>query len=243
MQSLQTVGRSPHLPSATQLLPIDGSQQRARVSDRVLAQLLAAIRNLNLLPGQSLSETELAEQLHVSRTPLREAIARLAENGLVHVIPQVGTKVSLISMSDVRQAQFVRETLEVGAFGVACARRERDVTKLRSLLQHQRVADEQRDFEAFFQADEALHEQIFALSGFPGAWTAVQGMKVQLDRLRRLMPDHNTISELIAEHEVIVDALQAGKRAVGQKCITVHARRVLQYAPSLRDRFPEYFED
>ena len=102
------------------LVPVirDGGAQRA--SDRVYATLSAAIRDLSLAPGRSLSETELAESLNVSRTPLREAIARLVDAGLVQVVPQVGTRVALIRLSDVEEARFVRENLEVAAFEVAC---------------------------------------------------------------------------------------------------------------------------
>lgn len=226
-----------------ELAPIPPQARRLRTSDRVYDQLLTAIRTLALVPGQSLSEVELAEQLHVSRTPLREAIARLAENGLVRVVPQVGTTVSRIGLGDVVQAQFVRETLELGAFGVACRRPERDTTVLRALLASQRAALAAGDFDAFFAHDEALHEHLFVLSGYPGAWAAVQGMKVQLDRLRRLVPDPATVAELIDEHEAIVDALEGGRLAAGQRVIRSHARRVLRYAPGLRERFPEYFED
>jgi DNA-binding GntR family transcriptional regulator len=226
-----------------ELSPVRAQHTRARTSDRVFEQLLSAIRSLALVPGQSLSETELSQQLEVSRTPLREAIARLADDGLVRVIPQVGTRVSLISMADVVQAQFVRETLEVGAFGAACTRGRREVGTLRALLTAQRTALAADDFNTFFELDEGLHQQIFVMAGYPGAWDAVQGMKVQLDRLRRLMPQRETIADLITEHTAIVNALEAGQRATGKKLITLHARRVLKYAPQLRVQFPDYFED
>ncbi len=225
------------------IVPIPVEQPRMRRSDHVLAQLLQAIRDLTLTPGESLSETDLAEQLHVSRTPLREAIARLADIGLVVVVPQVGTRVALISMGEVVQAQFVRETLEVGAFAAACTKGPHDLTELRAIIAQQHIAWQAADFNEFFLLDEALHQAIFAVSGYPGAWTAVQGMKVQLDRLRRLMPDAATLGELIAEHTAIVDALEARESATGQALIADHARRVLQYAPSLREQFPDYFAD
>ncbi|HEX8497433.1 MAG TPA: GntR family transcriptional regulator [Actinomycetales bacterium] len=243
MQLSQPVRRTARESRTPALQPIRPESTRARASDRVLDQLFTGIRNLVLEPGQSLSETELAEQLHVSRTPLREAIARLVDMGLVTVVPQVGTRVALISMADVVQAQFVRETLEVAAFAAACADPDRDVSVLRGLLAEQRTAWRDHDVDRFFVLDEALHEQVFVLSGFPGAWAAVQGMKVQLDRLRRLMPDLDTIDALIGEHTAIVDALEAGRRPAGQRQTAAHARRVLQYAPSLREQFPDYFAD
>jgi DNA-binding GntR family transcriptional regulator len=210
----------------------------------VYDELVSAIRELRLQPGASLPETELAERLHVSRTPLREAIARMVENGLVSVTPQVGTRVELISMSDVAQAQFVRESLEVAAFEVACKLQARDVTGLRALIAEQDRAHASNDIDAFFAADESLHEMIFSISGYPGAWRAMQPMKIQLDRLRRLsLPEPSTVASLIAEHIGIVDALEAGDARAGKRRVSKHARRVLVYSPALRHQYPGYFSE
>lgn len=215
-----------------------------RTSDRVFDQLSAAIRDLRLPPGRLLSEGELSEELHVSRTPLREAIARLADAGLVQVLPQVGTLVARIRMSDVEEARFVRENLEMAAFEAACGIPDREIADLRDLLRRQERAAKRTDLETFFTLDEALHAQIFTVSGHPGAWAAVQRMKLQLDRLRRLsLPDTATVAALIAEHMLIVDALEAGQVDAGKQHIRNHARRVLEHAPRLQAQHPDYFID
>jgi DNA-binding GntR family transcriptional regulator len=229
------------LPS---LAPVGRVRTRLRASDRVYAELVSAIRDLRLRPGASLSETELAGTLQVSRTPLREAIARLVDNGLVSVVPQVGTRVELIRMSDVEEARFVRETLELAAFGVACEKPARDVAPLRALLAVQERCHERHDVDAFFAADEALHEAIFTMSGYPGAWQAIQPMKLQLDRLRRLsLPDPATVRALIDEHTAIVDALEAGDAVAGHSQISRHVSRVRTYGPAMRAQHPGYFTD
>ena len=216
----------------------------ARASDRVYDELVSAIRDLRLAPGQALSETDLADQLHVSRTPLREALARLADAGLIVVVPQVGTRVALIRLHDVEEARFVRESLELSAFETACAQPSVDVSALRELLQVQEASRTAGDLNAFFAADEALHAQIFAISGYPGAWQAVQRMKLQLDRLRRLsLPDPSTTRSIIDEHRLIVDALQARNLTDGRALISKHARRVLEHGPALRAQHPDYFTE
>ncbi|HVK21887.1 MAG TPA: GntR family transcriptional regulator [Actinokineospora sp.] len=232
----------PATNSPADLTPVERTPIRARTSDRVYDQLATAIRDLRLPPGAALSETELAMRLHVSRTPLREALARLAENGLVTVVPQVGTRVALISLDDVVQAQFVREHLEVAAFSFACGRPERDVSALRETLVEQELAHAKHDVDGFFAADEAFHELIFATSGYPGAWRAMQSVKVQLDRLRRLsLPEADTVAELITEHTTIVDALESGDTSTGVDWLRRHTRRVLEYGPELRGSHPEVF--
>jgi GntR family transcriptional regulator, rspAB operon transcriptional repressor len=215
-----------------------------RASDRVYDELMSAIRDLRLTPGQALSETDLAEQLHVSRTPLREALARLADAGLIVVVPQVGTRVALIRLRDVEQARFVRESLELSAFEAACALPSVDVSALQELLAVQEASHTAGDLDAFFAADEALHAHIFAMSGYPGAWQAVQRMKLQLDRLRRLgLPEPSTTRSIIDEHRLIVDALRAQNLADGRALISKHARRVLEQGPVLRARHPDYFTE
>ncbi|WP_201784472.1 GntR family transcriptional regulator [Nonomuraea pusilla] len=226
------------------LSPVVRDRAPARTSDRVYDELVSAIRDLRLVPGASLSETDLAERLHVSRTPVREAIARLVDAGLVRVVPQVGTRVGLISGRDVEEARFVRESLEVAAFEVVCARPVRDVAVLRELLDRQEHSYRTENYDAFFAADEALHSEIFTLSGYPRAWQAVQRMKLQLDRLRRLaLPDAAAMRELIDEHTKIVDALEAGDLPAGRSLISRHARRALDLGPSLRAQYPDYFTD
>lgn len=215
---------------------------RERTSDRVYDELASAIRDLRIPPGASLSETDLAERLRVSRTPLREAIARLVEAGLVSVVPQVGTRVERIRLHDVEQARFVRESLEVAAFAAACGQDPRDLTRLRALLAEQERCHELRDLDGFFAADEALHAAIFTLGGYPAAWQLMQPMKMHLDRLRRLsLPDPDTVRELIDEHTRIVEALEAADSPGGQAQIRRHAHRVLDYGPRLRAQHPEYF--
>ena len=227
---------------ANLLTPLDRRRSGARTSDLVYAELAAAIRDLRLPPGQGLSENELAFRLGVSRTPVREAVSRLVDARLVSVVPQVGTRVCLIKLDEVIEAQFIREHLEVAAFCAACAQPNRDTALLTRTLRQQRGAHRADDFGAFFAADEAFHAQIFALSGHLGAWEAVQRSKVQLDRLRRLAPESLTVRNLIRDHSGIAQALERGRIEEGRKLVTTHARRVLDYAPVLQARYPGYFE-
>lgn len=226
------------------LAPVSRPSRGPRVSDRVYDELAAAIRDMRLPPGASLSETDLAVRLQVSRTPLREALARLVDAGLVIVVPQVGTTVALISLQDVEEARFVRENLEIAAFAEACTKPAVSVSQLHALLDVQERCQAEGDLDGFFEADEALHAGIFALAGYPGAWQTVQRMKVQLDRLRRLsLPEPSTIRTLIDEHRQIVDALEERDTRGGKSVIRRHARRVLQEGPGLRAKYPTYFSE
>ncbi|AOW94099.1 hypothetical protein BFN03_19305 [Rhodococcus sp. WMMA185] len=230
--------------SALELSPIRRGVTRERTSDLVFQELQGAIRDLRLTPGLSLSESALTRQFAVSRTPVREALARLADAGLVQVTPQVGTRVARIRPAEVREAQFIREHLELGAFESACANPTANHARLTALVEEQEQAFRDRDEELFFASDEALHRTMFELAGFPGAWEVVQSKKLQLDRLRRLtLPEHSTTRELITEHTAIVEALKNRDVAVGRKVICDHLRRVLTQLPRLQHEHPQYFAE
>jgi DNA-binding GntR family transcriptional regulator len=212
------------------------------VSDEVFFEIAAAIRDLRLPPGHGVSETDLATWLHVSRTPVREAISRLVAHGLVQVVPQVGTRVALIQLADVREAQFIREHLEVAAFLDACVRSDVDLSEMRDALARQRATHRSGDFDAFFAADEAFHSAVFAAGRHSGVWNAIQNAKFHLDRIRRLATEPLSVRKLIAEHAAIHAALSRQDPA-GRELVVAHARRVLDYAPRLSARYPDYFED
>jgi DNA-binding GntR family transcriptional regulator len=223
------------------LSPVVRPRPRERISDRVHDELSAAIRDLRLPPGALLSETELARQLGVSRTPLREAISRLDHQGLVHVTAQVGTRVALIDLKEVEEASFIRCALEVSAFRRACEL-QAPVGRLRRILERQEKAIADADANRFFDTDEQLHQEIFRLSGFPNAWKVVFSAKLQMDRVRRLViPDAIRNRGLIDEHIGIVDLLEARDQARGAALVTAHAQHVLSLAPRLQKSMPEYF--
>jgi GntR family transcriptional regulator, rspAB operon transcriptional repressor len=233
----------PQLPSSG-LSPIRRDRSGRRTSDLVLESLISAIRDLRLPPGHALSENALTEQFEVSRTPVREALARLVDDGLVTVVPQVGTRVARISHSAVNEAQFVREYLEIGAFERARRLPELDVAPLRALLAEQEQAYTAGDAELFFAADEALHRTLFGMAGQPGAWEIVERSKIQLDRLRRLtLPEPSTTRELIEEHTKIIDTLEQGADAAGHQVIRAHSRRALTHYPRLAAAHPDYFTE
>lgn len=220
------------------------SRRLGRTSDQVYAILISAIRDLRLLPGTVLSENSLAMQLGVSRTPVREALARLADAFLVEVTPQVGTRVAPISMVEVRQAQWVRECLETRAFELACAAPDLDVSRLNHAVRDQDAARRTGDIDGFFHSDEQLHAELFRQAGQPGAWDVIVRSKVHLDRLRRLsVPSSSAVGSLIAEHRKLRDALAARDVAAGVALVQRHARHVLELQPALQRAYPDYFAE
>lgn len=215
-----------------------------RISDSVFDALSEAIRDLRLLPGTPISEPSVAEWLNVSRSPVREAIARLVDLGLVTVIPQVGSYIAPISLKEVQDAVFIRSALETSAFKKAVCDHAPDTTEIQGLVDLNRAAAESRDLDAFFETDEKLHQKIFELAGESRIWDVVRRAKVQLDRLRRLaLPRVIDNPDITEEHQLIVDCLSRRDEARGVDLIEQHATRIFRTIESHRSLFPEYFRD
>lgn len=213
------------------------------VRDQVYVLIRQAIVSLELVPGQALSENELAGEYGVSRTPVREALIRLGDDGLVEVVPQLRTYVSRISPRDVREAQFIREALELASLpGVAAHATEADAAALRGLLDAQRAAAADGDLRQWFQLDEDLHLSLLEIAGHPGVWPVVQSAKAHLDRVRMLsLPEPAMLDELIAQHVDIVEHLLAGRTREACSVMTTHLRLVLDHLVAFEQRHPDYF--
>lgn len=209
----------------------------------VLEQLRRRITSLDLLPGAPLSENELAVQLGVSRTPVRESLIVLVEEGLVSVVPQVGTFVSPLRTGDIATAQFVREALELASLGEAVERLvDADVDDLRALLGEQRRAAAGEDHGAFFALDEAFHARLMAVSDHAAAWRAVRQAKAHLDRARRLsLPLPRQLDVLVDQHEAVVDALAARDLDAGAAALRTHLRKVFDDVALVREQHPGFF--
>src|SRR5262249_20913310 len=141
----------------------------------------------HLLPRTMLSEQDLSQRFGVSRTPVREALIKLAEENLVATYPQYGSFVSPITLSEVFDNQFVREAIECSAIEHAIERTGKDDIKaLNRIMERQALLQAADDEESFFQTDEQLHAFFLKLAGHPQAWRVVENAKAQLDRVRHL---------------------------------------------------------
>jgi DNA-binding GntR family transcriptional regulator len=211
----------------------------------VYAALHEAIVSTELEPGRQISENEIADKLGVSRTPVREALARLRDDQLVQIVPQLGTFVSRISVAGVDDAQFLREALECSAVRLAADRADAAaVAHLGVLIQRQEAARDAADASAFFALDDQLHSTLCELSGRPIAWTIVARANGHLNRVRRLsLAEPRYIAEMIEEHKAVVDAVAQRDPDAAEDALRHHLRMVLSDLPTIRHDHPEYFED
>lgn len=228
---------APRESSARSMVPARNA--RTHVHQQIRGRIL----RLELAPGAPVSENELATDLSVSRTPVRESLILLVEEGLVSVVPQVGTFVAPMRESDIATAQFVREALEVASLRAAIGRAsDLDRDDLDDLLTAQRRVGRRHDNEAFLTLDDAFHSRLMSISGHGSAWRNVSQAKAHLDRARRLsLPIPGQIDHLVEEHEAVVTALLAGDEEAAVSALRLHLRKVFDDIGAIRAEHPDYF--
>lgn len=137
--------------------------------DQVYTILRQAIISSQLSPGETIRKELVAAQLGVSRTPVSDAINRLADEGLVEIYPQTGTFVARLWLDKIETAQFVRVALETAAIRRTAERASPEtIARFRQNLERQRKAADKQDFEQFYELDEALHDLICDAAGLVG---------------------------------------------------------------------------
>ncbi len=218
--------------------------RRMSVAVQVFDSIRRDIVDATLPPGAPLSEHALSQRFGVSRTPVREALLRLAEEGLVQIVPQVGTFVTKISLAKVYEAQFIREALECAAIQTAARSACLDVNLLQDIINDQRAAAAAVDTKAFYAADEALHAAIAAASGYPRVWSVALNEKLQLDRVRMLdVSQRPDLVELVAQHSAIVDALIDKDPRAAEAAMRAHLHDVFARLTPLIESHHAYFDD
>lgn len=211
---------------------------------QIFRLLKQAIVTLRLEPGQSLSEKDIADTLGVSRQPVREAFIKLAETGLVEIIPQRGTFIVKISIKSVKIARFIRENLELAIVKEACGKLEPIFfEKLDSNLARQELAAKEGDFEDFLLLDEAFHKSIATAVGLERVWDVIEVEKAQLDRVRFLsLPKASPMQQLIRQHKSIAQALKEENLDRCEVILGNHLAEILSVLEPLIAEFPDYFE-
>ncbi len=217
--------------------------RQATIGYRVLERIRGAIVQLQLKPGNPLSEAEIARQLGVSRQPVREAFIKLAESGLVEVRPQRGTFVRLISVREVENARFLREAIEVAIVRKAVAEaKAEELAGMEDLIGRQRVTAAAGDTAGFLRLDEKFHQAIAASADCDDAWRVLEGLKAQMDRVRYLsLPEATPLETIIGQHTDIVDAIKARSAADAEAAMRRHLSEILISLPRLANEHPAFF--
>jgi DNA-binding GntR family transcriptional regulator len=216
-----------------------------QAAPQVFERLRGMIIELELPPGSPLSRAALAEQFGVSSTPIRDALMRLEEEGLVEVFPQYATVVSRIDVHRAQQAHFLRQALELEIVRVLALKADEAlVAELNTTIARQQQFLKAGAFEKFMAADNEFHAQLYEAADKQDIWTLVKSRSGHIDRLRRLhLPSPGKAQDIVRHHRLIVKSIAGGEPEEAQKHLRTHLSGTLSELAQIRALHPEYLND
>jgi len=206
------------------------------VTDQVHAVLRKAIVDVRLAPNERISENSICKQFSVSRTPVRAAIQRLAEEGLVDVSPQRGSYVAPLRLDGLRDSHFVRRSLELALLRETALLWTPEMgVAIRGVIADQERMVAAQDPDGFFLEDERFHQMLVGYSGRRGVWSAIQTAKTPLMRFHRYWAHKNRLVDVLDEHRAVIDALDRGDAAGAEDALAQHLDMVFVIFDQMSD--------
>lgn len=177
--------------------------------DVVFHTLREAILKGELKPGERLMELQLAAKLGVSRTPIREAIRMLEQEGLAVTIPRKGAEVAKMTEKDMEDVLQVREALDELAASIACEQiSEEELEELRQTMREFEEHTKSGNLKMIAEADVKFHDIIYKATGNPKLVSMVSNLREQMYRYRvEYLKDEKNYPVLVKEHSEIVEGL------------------------------------
>lgn len=209
---------------------------------QVFEKLREAILSLELTPGTVLARNVLAEQFGISQTPIRDALMRLGEEGLVDIFPQHATVVSRIDVRAAREAHFLRRSIELEIVrGLAQRAPEGLAGRLQAQMALQTTLAAAQNYRDFVAADQEFHHLMYEAAGVPGLWDLVRRMSGHVDRLRRLhLPTAGKTEAILRDHQAIAEAIARQDPEGAQAALRAHLSGTLSSLDEICARYPEY---
>ena len=179
--------------------------------DKIANFVREAIIVGKLKPGEKISEAKLADELHISRTPIREAIRMLESEGFVSIIPRRGTIVSEFSLEDLYEYFQIKACLEgFAAASVVDSLSERDLNKMKKLNEEEMAAVKAGDFSHYLRIHDDFHQTFLARTGNSKLFSLIQHMGFHIRRLEKVFNDHPEIFVTCSEtHGSLIAAFEA----------------------------------
>lgn len=213
-------------------------------SEYALRVIKHNIISLELIPGSLVSENELAKELGISRTPVREALIELSKIMLVEIYPQKGSYISLINHDLVEEARCVRLLLETAIVEEACDKAgDRDIAALEENLRLQEIYQSTDWENKLLRLDNEFHETLFKICNKQFTYNLLSGMMTHFDRVRRLSLSVIKDSKILSDHQALVKAIKLRDKTAARAVIEKHLSRYELDEEALRKNFGEYFKN
>lgn len=217
--------------------------KRGSASVQLHDSLRERIVSLELKPGQYLSRNEIASEYGVSQTPVRDALIKLEEEGLIVTYPQSKTEVTRIDVDHALETHFLRLSVELEVTRrLALAQDKTLIAKARSLLAQQEAARDAGDMAAFSRLDRDFHLSLYQAAGVGHLHRVIEDRSGHIDRLRKLhLPDPGKRMQILQLHGRILDGIQASDVAATEAAVREHLTGTLAKVADIRARHADYF--
>jgi DNA-binding GntR family transcriptional regulator len=198
---------------------------KIRIKEAIIADIRELILTGQLVPDQIIYESELTKRFGTSRSPVREALIYLEQEGLVKIIPKKGTVVTKIDLDQLRQALFIRTALETSNIQILCKNITKpQIQQLRENVEAQRTALSVGNYSEIYNYFDKFHLLLCEFNELPRIWEVVRTEKISLDRLHALAETHMPrLGILYEQHIKIIDAIEQKDSALCTELIQSHA--------------------
>ncbi|MBR3635351.1 MAG: GntR family transcriptional regulator [Lachnospiraceae bacterium] len=222
----------------TDKLPIETAR------DYALRAIRENIVSLDLEPGTSISENEIAGFLGVSRTPVREAIQELAKAAVIEIYPQRGSYVALIDPLLVEEARFLRKVLDTAVIEEACdVATQADIERMEENVSLQEFYLQSEAADKIYLLDDEFHKLIYSAAKKETIHAMRSNIMLHFDRVRTLSMKTVKDTKIVNDHRQMLEAIKNKDKETAKALVEKHLSRYQIDEAEIRAAYPQYFKD
>lgn len=211
--------------------------------DYALRNIKENIINLELAPGSQISENELAAEMGLSRTPVREALIELSKVEIVEIHPQRKSTVPLINSELVEESRFMRNLLECAVVELVCEMAgPMDIERLNANIRLQSFYLDGTYTNELMALDNQFHGMLFEIAKKTRVFQLIQNIAIHFDRVRGMALSSVKDLKVVQDHQDLVELIRQKDAKGAQELMTLHLNRYKIDLPTIRAAYPQYFK-
>ena len=216
---------------------------RENSGEYALRTIKENIISLELAPGSQISESVLATEMGLSRTPVREALLELSKVKIVDIRPQKKSTIPLIDEEMVEESRFMRNLLECAVAELNCEMASpADLERLRENIRLQSLYLDGYYTGPLVELDNSFHGMLFSIAKKSQVFGLIQNISIHFDRVRTLALSSVKAGKIVQDHQDIVDAIARKDAPAARSLMEKHLSRYDIDAAALRTAYPQYFK-
>ncbi len=215
------------------------------IQERAYKMLRAYILEFVLAPGTSFTIQDMAKQMEVSSTPVREALIRLQKDALVQFTPQRDTLVTKIDLKRIEQERFMREQMESAVIHQFMQTEGTDTQEMQfrfdSLLTRQKLAAEKGDAAELVRLDDEFHHIFYTVAGRELVWEMLEQYNTHYQRVRLLNVKNSDMMRIVNDHCELLQHIRNRGPEKAVEWLYQHLHRLDREIENLHAAYPDYF--